>query len=229
MKYLSIFILSLHLISCQESVEESETTIPTSDTTEVADDFGDNDFTVSFEFDLFDLKLKEYYDFYPEELKSRGDTISYNQVLGGDDFDSLEIEIHFKENGELYDSVTVEETYHDCVLLSDEGPWTTMEKWKSHSSPVFQAKKLSKNRFLTNNSMNYESSWNPDFTKEELLAGIHEHLDTFWTKIVLEPYCEEWPNCYYSTATYKRCVAIKLYSEGSVTTRVLEVFLPLGC
>jgi hypothetical protein len=227
MKNLFIYSFPLILLSCGDSSDISESNTSNLDTLNNSGELVENPESVIVNFDLFDLHLKDY-KFYGE-MEYNDDTVSIYEAAGEGSFDSLEMSLIFEDNSNSYDSISIVETFHDCIVISGEGPWVTLEEWKSSSSQIFEMKKLEDSKYLTKDSRDYQSNWNPEFTKEDLLTAIYEYSDSSWARIVLEPYCEDWPDCYYGTGTYKRTIVIKLFSEEEITTRILQVFIPLGC
>jgi hypothetical protein len=174
--------------------------------------------SVKFIFKEFDLFIKNYSPdtFYYSQNK---DTIYAFQSIGESIEDKLLI---FKSS--QYSSYSIEQSYINSILISNEGPLCTIENWKNYLSPYSELKKDSSNNFKTI-TYNYEK-YNefPDVSINEIKKIVKKQCGKTYEKLV-----ENVKSVYDSPIeVYKSNYILKINIKNTTPKYIIITSIP-GC
>jgi hypothetical protein len=181
--------------------------------------------TVWVAFDVFSLGFPGL-EFFVKPSGKESDTVTIALDIVADLDD--QIVVYRDSSNESYDSIRLFESYRTILSISNEGPHLDLYEWKGHESGWIPLVSNGQETFKTKNLSKEESSQFPEFTREELTAAADRYSGGRWGDLVRNPIFGEWTESFWIGVGLRR-IKVELFKEGGKKTRILVVYIPMGC
>ncbi len=180
---------------------------------------------LAIQFDLFTLQFPGLStDEYDPTYKN--DTVEFWLDLI-DNFSKQEVRISLKNNTS-YDSLKLFESYRTTLSISNEGPHLDLYEWLGHESGWIAMPSTGPQTFVVKTLTEKEMKQFPPFTHEELIHAADAYSEGTYGELIRNPSNGSWKDAFWIGIGLRR-IKVELYKAGKVTTRILEVYIPMGC
>lgn len=181
--------------------------------------------TLHVAFDLLKLSFPGLLAFDDATVQKQ-DTIQIWLDLAGEFNEQV---VHLSEiNPGEFDSIRMVESYRTTLSIMNEGPHLDLYEWIGHESEWLPLREMGAHLFLTKKIAEEESKQFPLFTREELIEAADTYSDGRWGELIRNPPFGEWTESFWIGVGLRR-LKVELFKSGKKETRVLEIYIPMGC